>query len=527
MNNSSKHRPCSEFLRRILVLTILLPFLYESLNAQSYPPFHANAVAVYTTAPVAGPTSSLAFTAVELLEGDSIFYPVKTFDPENWNDMLEPGWDNCEESFWSTGGMCHPADVPLWLGAEMRKTELDTYEYTNAGGEVLTFNFGIAVGDSALIFQNAEMQLYLIAEGESTGNFLGIEDSIFQYRLAHLNPEGEPLGTALHDAPITLGAQLGAIHFMRIDSFPQILQPITIAGHSGAQAGLYTVMEADVYDFQVGDVFQHFYQSNWTNPFDTESYYETRTVIERVEDESQILYTFDVHRFTLDSTINDNFDEEQIVLKTAVIASFPFEIQAIEGSQSDNVPDGYLFNNLTLTDDSCGSNFIFSSTGSYFHNCPVEGIACFGNTFHSAPSEWHTNPSEVIYKQGFGMTYSYEGWSITGEGVSGSETRELIYSSKNGFECGNQIVLNVENHVAGKQVLRVYPNPASTTVRFDLPGVLLTQVTLHDMQGRRVMDVAVQQSEPTIDVSSLPKGMYLVRAVGRSGEEFMTKLVVE
>ena len=125
------------------------------------------------------------------------------------------------------------------------------------------------------------------------------------------------------------------------------------------------------------------------------------------------------------------------------------------------------------------------------------------------------------------MTYSYEGWSITGEGVSGSETRELIYSSKNGFECGNQIVLNVENHVAGKQVLRVYPNPASTTVRFDLPGVLLTQVTLHDMQGRRVMDVAVQQSEPTIDVSSLPKGMYLVRAVGRSGEEFMTKLVVE
>jgi len=442
--------------------------------------------------------------------------------------MLEPDGISCNAIyFWGSLGMCHPGDVPLWLGSEMRKTGPETYEYTTAGGEILTFDFSISEGDSALIYQNADMQLYLIAEGESTGTFLEIEDSIFQYHLAHLNSEGEALGTVLHDAPITLGAQLGAIHFMRVDNFPQILQPITIAGHSGAQAGLYTVKEADVYDFQVGDVFQHFYQSNWTNPFDTESYYETRTVIERVEDESQIIYTFDIHRFTLDSTINDNFDEEQIVLKTAVIASLPFETQAIEESESDNTPDGYLFNNLTLTADSCGSNFNFSSTGSYFHNCPVEGIACFGNTFHSAPSEWHANPSEVIYKQGFGMTYSYEGWSITGEGVSGSETRELIYSSKNGFECGNQIVLSTENQVAGKQVLRVYPNPASSTVRIDLPGVILTQATLHDMQGRKVLDARLLHSEPTLDVSALPKGMYIIRAIGGNGNVYAKKLVVE
>lgn len=509
----------------LAILTVLL--FPTAMNAQSYQPFHADAVAVYTTAPVAGPTSSLAFTAVEILEGDSIFYPVKTFDPENGNDMLEPDWDNCEESFWVTIGMCHPADIPLWLGAEMRKTGDDTYEYTTTSGEVLTFDFGIAEGDSALIYQNAEMQLYLIAEGEGTGNFLEIEDSIFQYRLAHLNPEGEALSTALHDAPITLGAQLGAIHFVRIDSFPQILQPITIAGHSGAQAGLYTVMEADVYDFQVGDVFQHFYQSNWTNPFDTESYYETRTVIERVEDESQILYTFDVHRFTLDSTINETSDEEQIVLKTAVIASLPFEIQAIEGSQSDNVPDGYIFNNLTLIDDSCGSNFNFSSTGSYFHNCPVQSIACFGNTFHTAPSEWHENPPEVIYKQGFGMTYSYEGWSITGEGVSGSETRELIYSSKNGLECGNQIVLNTDDQVAGVRALTVFPNPATSIVRLNLPGALLTNVTLHDMQGRTVLDAKIHHIEPTIDISTLTKGMYIIRAMSGNGDVYAKKLVVE
>src|SRR5690606_15693665 len=102
--------------------------------------------------------------------------------------------------------------------------------------------------------------------------FLEIEDNIFQYHLAHLDSEGETLVTVLHDAPITLGDQLGAIHFMRIDSFPQVIQPIQLIGHSGAQAGMYYVRKADIYDFQIGDVFQYYY--NHSFPFGYESYYE-------------------------------------------------------------------------------------------------------------------------------------------------------------------------------------------------------------------------------------------------------------
>src|SRR5690554_4632080 len=122
MKQSSVPHPYLIILQRQLILCLLLWLICDSLHAQIYRPFHVNAVAVYTTAPVAGRTSSLAFVETDLMDGDSIFYPVITFDPENWEGMLEVDGGTCEESFWSTGDMCFPADVPLWLGAEMRKT---------------------------------------------------------------------------------------------------------------------------------------------------------------------------------------------------------------------------------------------------------------------------------------------------------------------------------------------------------------------------------------------------------------------
>jgi hypothetical protein len=75
--------------------------------------------------------------------------------------------------------------------------------------------------------------------------------------------------------------------------------------------------------------------------------------------------------------------------------------------------------------------------------------------------------------------------------------------------------------------LNVFPNPASTTVRLDMPGVVLSHATIHDMQGRQLLDVRLQHNEPTVDVSDLPRGIYLLRTVSKSGEMYVKKLVVE
>ncbi len=89
--------------------------------------------------------------------------------------------------------------------------------------------------------------------------------------------------------------------------------------------------------------------------------------------------------------------------------------------------------------------------------------------------------------------------------------------------CGNLSATN--DREAG--ALRLFPNPATTTVRFHLQGAILTHATMHDMQGREVLSTPVNQSEQVINVSTLPKGIYILKAVDARGGEYVKKLIVE
>jgi len=413
-------------------------------------------VALYTTSPIAGATSTLAFTGSELIEGDSIFHPIRRIDLDNeeaWVEIEEP----CE--LWDSG--CNLQNIPMWLGGQMRKTDSDTYEYETINGEVLLFDFGTSLGDTSTIYAGADQSLLLIAEGEGTLNHLDIEDSVVRFRLAHLDAQGVPLSTDLQDAPIMLGAELGAIHFLRIDSFPEVAQPIILAGHSGAQAGLYEINEADIYDYSIGDLFQYRYSSNESDPFNYISYYESFTVTARQEDENEINYTFDVHRFTTDSTTNNFFEDELTVSKTATMVRLPMESEESVHPDTPNFSDELHFESIVFTPDSCMSEYTYSIEASYLMSCPQDDVPCYGNTLHVSPEDWYQTPSEGVYRQGMGMTYSRTGWNIMSPSISGSKTRRLIYSQKSGAECGDQVVLNTETYKENESIFKVYPNPVS------------------------------------------------------------------
>lgn len=507
-------RPSSllQNVRRFATLGILFAIIASAANAQVFRPFDPNVVALYTTAPIAGTTSSLAFTGSGLMEEDSVFYPVKRIAYENIDEWIEPDVVCGDIDFWGTAGMCALQNVPMWLGGEMRKTDSATYEYKTANGDVLVFNFGTEAGDSSTIFQSTDQTLLLISEGQNTYNHLDIEDSVYQYRLAHLNPQGVPLDTELHEAPITLGAQLGAIHFLRIDSFPQMAQPIVLAGHSGAEAGLYQIKEADVYDFLVGDEFQHSYYSNLSNPFNSEFFYESSTVVERTEDENDIFYTFDVHKFTTDSTINQLYETELTVSKTAVLVTFPLETSENEHPDLPSFSDQYHFQSLVFTPDSCMSEYTYSIEASFLLSCPQNGINCFGSYLHVAPGEWYSVPSELVLKQGIGTFYRSNGWSIVG-GMSGSTKRRLVYSQKSGAECGDQVVLSTDDSEYWKSTYKAYPNPVQNTLHIALEEYVHdVEIALYSALGQKVFQSTYfNQKEIQLDISNFSDGVYFLK----------------
>ena len=74
--------------------------------------------------------------------------------------------------------------------------------------------------------------------------------------------------------------------------------------------------------------------------------------------------------------------------------------------------------------------------------------------------------------------------------------------------------------------VRLYPNPASTSVTVDLSSIDAAVVTMVDLNGRVCGQWSVNSSSLTIDLSSYARGAYFVRIAGEQGVA-IRKLVVK
>jgi hypothetical protein len=72
----------------------------------------------------------------------------------------------------------------------------------------------------------------------------------------------------------------------------------------------------------------------------------------------------------------------------------------------------------------------------------------------------------------------------------------------------------------GKAGLQVYPVPAKDVITVERNTSDITEATITDMQGKVLMRVRLTQSRQEIDIASLAKGMYVLKA----GNETVTIL---
>jgi hypothetical protein len=83
-----------------------------------------------------------------------------------------------------------------------------------------------------------------------------------------------------------------------------------------------------------------------------------------------------------------------------------------------------------------------------------------------------------------------------------------------------------ENEGRGK--LKLFPNPAQNTVRFEIPdkNERIEQVEIYDLNGRMVQAQNLNSLQAAIDVSGLQRGVYLVKARTADGV-YSQKLVLQ
>ena len=88
--------------------------------------------------------------------------------------------------------------------------------------------------------------------------------------------------------------------------------------------------------------------------------------------------------------------------------------------------------------------------------------------------------------------------------------------------------LQTEVSPADETTLTVYPNPTDDLLFVELRGAGIANVALYDLQGRVVTDVCdtpLQTATATLNVKSLPAGVYVLRVKDADGREYQGKIV--
>ena len=103
-----------------------------------------------------------------------------------------------------------------------------------------------------------------------------------------------------------------------------------------------------------------------------------------------------------------------------------------------------------------------------------------------------------------------------------------LLAEENGDVDGETRAKRTAVNVAADAALAVYPNPTDDLLHIELAGGEIANVALHDLQGRVVEALratSLQGATATLNMKSVPAGVYLLRVMDADGKEYHRKIV--
>ena len=64
-----------------------------------------------------------------------------------------------------------------------------------------------------------------------------------------------------------------------------------------------------------------------------------------------------------------------------------------------------------------------------------------------------------------------------------------------------------------QQIIRLWPNPAHTTLNVENQDVAIDHLDIYDITGKSIFQLTVGNNGTSVDVSALPAGVYYLKAV--------------
>lgn len=155
-------------------------------------------------------------------------------------------------------------------------------------------------------------------------------------------------------------------------------------------------------------------------------------------------------------------------------------------------------------------------------------------TFSASATTACMNDAVTITASG-GNTYAWSPGSITGSVVSYVATSDKTYTCVT-FGAGNckstaaitvyvADCTGINEQGAVSNVLNVFPNPATSTLHFETVNSNVS-IQIFDATGKVVMKETVTGKQ-SVNIASLPNGMYILKATSTNGTQQAIKLIKE
>ncbi|MDX1476976.1 MAG: T9SS type A sorting domain-containing protein [Saprospiraceae bacterium] len=408
------------------------------------------------------------------------------------------------------GGACH-TDRSGWAFQNAEVLPDDTWIVRTQRGEPILLQTAAPVGASWVAFQR-DTSITVSAQVVSidTMTWLGQFDSVktIVFDVATL----EPVDVFLDTLQVT--RTFGLARFGGLLKFPDVpagyqsyeMAQHTLAGLDAAATGIRNLTRRAAFDFAAGDllhverVFLEFGFGDLIS--------EKLTCLSRVEQGDTVTYQFKRQQRTetwmlTGATIKDIVDT--ITVSYTSDSTFDQLAGALIGDDAW-VTYHYagLFGDRQSKQIQGGSDFTYSAADSCWFEVIVNQCADYGSTYIEGlggPYFDHScNPPIVNY-------------------------RELRYYKKGDEEWGEPFDFTVSTRALALDAdLELYPNPAGTSVTVMIPEAAHGEISVWDLSGHLMYKVPVSGPFPSMDVSQLSEGIYIIHVL--IGEHISTGRLV-
>jgi hypothetical protein len=349
---------------------------------------------------------------------------------------------------------------------------------------------------------------------------LGIIDSVKVISLQAMDSNNDNIPNPINQVTLKLSKDFGLTKMLDVYNIPDSTQIYTLAGKSSLSAGTQDMTWLDIFNFNVGDVF-HYTGYDIGYGWGDVQWKSIQTVLQK-----KLSGNYDTIFYTIQSCTRTNFSTYSSTFSTDTITDtyvngvYSFDSPEQPGLPGEFIPHysgndpygaGPYATRFSANDGSFNGRLTKISDPGYYSR----STGCWRFGLFEAGAEWQ-------YTHGLGITYSIsEEVDQNGETVHQSE---LVYYKQGqeswgtpvGTDCSSLAGIN-DSKKTGDSLLQLFPNPASHLIMIYSPAKGL--LGIFNLCGQQMLKQNITVPATTLDISTLPSGVYLVRLVGKEGVE--------